>query len=204
MQMTDALDLADWRRKMFELYAEVRAAAVPEDAWQTWRDTRDELFGHHPQSPIPENERDAFEGLDYFAYDLKLRVSGRVSPAEPVHHDIATSATETLGFTRFGVVDFETSNHLCRLDLFWLDGYGGGIFLPFKDTTSGASTYGGGRYLLDTIKGADLGTAEGDLILDFNFAYNPSCSYDPRWVCPLSPPENGLDIEIEAGERFSR
>ena len=203
MQMTDALDLADWRRRMFELYADVRAAVVPEDAWQTWRDTRDELFRSHPQSPIQENEREAFERLDYFAYDPKLRVAGTVSPAEPEHHDMATSGRETFGFTRFGVVDFAVSRTLCRLELFWLDGYGGGIFLPFKDATSGAATYGGGRYLLDTVKGADLGTDEGDLILDFNFAYNPSCSYDPRWVCPLSPSENRLDIAIEAGERFS-
>ena len=89
----------------------------------------------------------------------------------------------------------------CSLALYWLDGYGGGVFLPFADATRGDATYGGGRYLLDTVKGADLGEADGRLVLDFNFAYNPSCSYDPRWVCPLSPPENRLDVAVRAGER---
>jgi len=76
-----------------------------------------------------------------------------------------------------------------------------GLFLPFGDTTNGTTTYGGGRYLLDTAKGADLGGDDGGLVLDFNFAYNPSCAYDPRWVCPLAPPGNRLPVGVEAGER---
>ena len=88
-----------------------------------------------------------------------------------------------------------------ELALFWLDAYGGGVFLPFADATRGRETYGGGRYLLDTVKGADLGEEDGRLVLDFNFAYNPSCSYDPRWVCPLSPPENRLPVAVRAGEQ---
>jgi len=86
------------------------------------------------------------------------------------------------------------------LELFWLEAYGGGVFLPFADTTSGETTYGGGRYLLDTIKGADLGVDHGRLVLDFNFAYKPSCSYDPRWVCPLSPASNRVPLAVRAGE----
>src|SRR5204862_506924 len=78
------------------------------------------------------------------------------------------------------------------LELYWLVGYGGGVFCPFADATSSGSTYGGGRYLLDTVKGADLGGDDRQLVLDFNFAYNPSCSYDPRWVCLLTPPANRL------------
>ena len=65
----------------------------------------------------------------------------------------------------------------------------------------GTTTYGGGRYLLDTVKGADLGTEDGRLVLDFNYAYNPSCAYDPSWACPLAPPGNRLAIAVEAGER---
>ena len=68
--------------------------------------------------------------------------------------------------------------------------------------TSGRSTYGAGRYLLDTVKGADLGIDGPRLVLDFNFAYNPSCAYDPRFVCPLAPPPNRLAVPIEAGERY--
>jgi uncharacterized protein (DUF1684 family) len=88
-----------------------------------------------------------------------------------------------------------------RLALYWLEAYGGGVFLPFRDETSGTETYGAGRYLLDTVKGADLGEEGGRLVLDFNLAYNPSCAYDPRWACPLAPPENRLTIPIRAGER---
>ena len=88
-----------------------------------------------------------------------------------------------------------------RLAVYWLEGYGGGIWLPFTDATSGAETYGGGRYLYDTIKGADLGAGEREMVLDFNYAYNPSCAYDERWSCPLSPPENRLAFAVPAGER---
>src|SRR5439155_19031339 len=86
------------------------------------------------------------------------------------------------------------------LTLYWLLGYGGGVFLPFADATSGRETYGAGRYLLDTVKGADLGTQGGQLVLDFNFAYQPSCSYDPRWTCPLAPRANRLSFPVRAGE----
>ena len=74
------------------------------------------------------------------------------------------------------------------------------MFLPFRDATSGNTTYGGGRYLLDTAKGADLGSAGDALVLDFNFAYHPSCVYDPKWVCPLAPLANRLAVAVEAGE----
>ena len=125
-----------------------------------------------------------------------------MTDASPTRYEIATSGDDALAFTRFGSVSFEIAGLTHELELYWLDGYGGGIFLPFKDATNGAVTYGGGRYLLDTVKGADLGMDGDRMVLDFNFAYNPSCSYDPRWVCPLSPPENKLDIPIEAGERI--
>ena len=92
-----------------------------------------------------------------------------------------------------------------ELGVYWMAGYAGGIFLPFRDVTNGAETYGAGRYLLDTAKSADLGADEaaGSLILDFNFAFHPSCAFDPRWSCPLAPPENHLDLRIEAGERLT-
>ena len=101
-------------------------------------------------------------------------------------------------FVRFARASTETVS----LDLFWLDAYGGGLFVPFADATSGEESYGAGRYVLDTIKGADLGTQDGLLVLDLNFAYQPSCSYDPRWMCPLAPPDNRLEIAVRAGERL--
>ena len=103
--------------------------------------------------------------------------------------------------TRVGHVHFSVAKNAAELAVYWLEGYGGGLWLPFADATNGAATYGGGRYLYDTIKGADLGVADHDIVLDFNYAYNPSCAYDERWSCPLSPPENRLPFAVSAGER---
>ncbi|MBA2312854.1 MAG: DUF1684 domain-containing protein [Actinobacteria bacterium] len=195
--------LMDWKRRIFNLYANVRAADDAAGAWKLWRRTRDEMFGRHAQSPIPADERTTFTGLELFNYDPSARAMGSLDPAEPQHFDIATSGTETMGFTRFASVSFEFEGRELTLEAYWLDGYGGGVFLPFRDATAGRETYGGGRYLLDTVKGADLGMENGALVLDFNFAYNPSCAHDPRWVCPLAPPPNRLDAEIRAGEKHS-
>ena len=92
--------------------------------------------------------------------------------------------------------------HAVRLSVFWLDEYAGGIFIPFRDATSGRETYGGGRYLWDSAKGADLGMHGDALILDFNYAYHPSCVQNSIWSCPLAPQENWLTIPIEGGERL--
>jgi uncharacterized protein (DUF1684 family) len=105
---------------------------------------------------------------------------------------------------RFGLAHFRLLETDASLELYWLEGYGGGVFAPFADATSGRETYGAGRYVLDTIKGADLGEVDGRLVLDFNFAYQPSCSYDPRWTCPLAPPANRLALPVRAGERLGR
>jgi uncharacterized protein (DUF1684 family) len=198
----DELTLLDWKRTVFELYAAVRADATPERAWRRWRAVRDELFRAHPQSPLPVERRAAFDGLTYYDYDAALRVLGAVEPAEQERREIATSGEHPYAFTRFGRTRFELAGAEQTLDLFWLDGYGGGLFLSFADATSGTETYGACRYLLDTVKGSDLGEQDGRLVLDFNFAYNPSCAYDPRWVCPLAPPGNRLRIPVCAGERY--
>ena len=187
---------------MFSLYEAVRRSNDPRRAWDLWRDGRDELFAEHPQSPISPEIRGSFGGLRYFEHDPAARVLAEVQPADPKTYDIETSGNGSYRFTRFGVASFELLGAAVQLELYWLEGYGGGVFLPFRDGTSGRSTYGAGRYLLDTVKGADLGSESGRLVLDFNFAYNPSCAYDPRWVCPLAPPLNRLDIAVEAGERF--
>ena len=196
----DLLSLADWRRRVAELYARIRAESDPIRAWTDWRETRDRLFRKHSQSPLPAEGRQRFEGLKYFDYDHSSRVLGRIQRAPAKRFDIETSGEGTITFTRFAVVAFELDGQALELDLFWLAGYAGGIYLPFRDLTSGMETYGAGRYLLDTAKGADLGRDGEELVLDFNFAFNPSCAYDPRWVCPLTPPENRLDVELRVGE----
>jgi uncharacterized protein (DUF1684 family) len=199
----DELTLLDWKRRVFALYAEVRAEHDPERGWRHWREVRDELYRAHPQSPLQAEQRAGFDGLPYFDYDPALRVVGAVEPAERERREIATSGEDPYAFTRFARARFELGGAPQTLDLFWLEGYGGGLFLSFADATSGTETYGACRYLFDTVKGADLGERDGRLVLDFNFSYNPSCAYDPRWVCPLAPPGNRLAVPVRAGERYS-
>ena len=88
--------------------------------------------------------------------------------------------------------------------IFKIEGYGGGLFLPFTDSgcKSGGEHYEGGRYLIDTIKGADLGEVKtNELRLDFNFSYNPSCSYNSKWTCPIINDYNSIPIFVDAGEK---
>lgn len=197
------LALLDWKRRVSALYADVRAAADPEAAWRHWRDVRDELFRSHPQSPLPETARAAFTQLDYFDYDAAFRVVAALRDLDAPPRPIDASGGGTLLFRPFATAAIELGGEPRELEVYWLEGYGGGVFLPVRDTTSGSETYGGGRYILDTVKGADLGGDRDSLVIDFNFAYNPSCSYDPGWVCPLAPPANRLPLRVAAGERLT-
>ncbi len=197
------LELMDWKRRVLAMYAQARAGGGRPEACADFRAARDGLFRDHPQSPLPAGERPGFEGVPYFPHRPDLRVEAALEPdragAELV---IPTSTGEPTRFERIGFVRPTLAGREVSLAVYWLTGYGGGLFLPFRDALAGARTYGGGRYLLDTVKGADLG-ASGDgerLVLDFNYAYNPSCAYDPRWSCPLAPPENLIDVAVEAGE----
>ena len=200
--MTDALSLLDWRRTVGELYAEVRGTPDRHSAWRRWCEVRSRLFTEHAQSPLAPVHRPGYAGPYMYGYDPAWAVTGTVATAEPRHFEIATSNEDVMAFSRVGVVRFESAGVMSSLELYWLEGYGGGLFVPFADATSGSETYGAGRYLLDTIKGADLGHENGRLRLDFNFAYQPSCAYDPRWTCPLAPPANRLSVPVRAGERF--
>ena len=195
--------MLDWKRRVFALYADVRAAADPETAWEHWRSTRDELYREHPQSPLPPAARASFAGLDYYPYDPAYRVAAELRPLAAGPRPVETSGDAPLLFRPFALASFVLAGATHSLEVHWLEGYGGGVFLPVRDATSGATTYGGGRYVLDTVKGADLGVDGDRLIVDFNFAYNPSCAYDPGWVCPLAPPGNRLAAAIEAGERMA-
>jgi uncharacterized protein (DUF1684 family) len=197
----DELALADWRREVFGLYARVRADDDPRAAWELWRRARDRLFAVDPQSPIDAAARAAFGGLPYHRYDPAARVTAEVVPDEPAELELETSTGAPYRFRRVGVARFDLAGTDLGLPLYWLEGYGGGLFLPFADATTGRTTYGAGRYLIDTVKGADLGTCDGRLVLDFNFAYNPSCAYDARWTCPLAPAANRLPVDVRAGER---
>jgi uncharacterized protein (DUF1684 family) len=191
------MTLLGWRRRVTALYAAARAAADPENGWRTWRDGRDELFAGHPDSPLDEAARAGFRGLPYAAYDPALRFEVQPLPAEPQRLEVPTATDGVVPFDRIGAVELEGVG---RLDLWWLGSYGGGLFVPLRDGSAGRSTYGGGRYLLDTVKGADLGGDDGRLVVDLNFAYHPSCTYDPRWSCPLAPEGNRVPPAVTAGE----
>lgn len=205
--------LADWRRRIGDLYADVRSTsgADVQAAWRRWVEVRESLFREHAQSPLPPTERDAFRAR-HWPYDPALRFHVGVTRAEPDRPAAAaeagsrlalpTSDGATMAFERIGWLDVPFAAGSRRLALCWMAGYAGGLFLPFRDATNGTATYGAGRYLLDAAKGADLGAdGDGRLILDFNFAFQPSCAFDARWACPLAPPENRLDIPIRGGER---
>ena len=194
-----SLTLLDWRRRVAGLYSAVRAAPDAELGWRTWRDGRDELFATHPDSPLDEAARASFHGLPIAPYDPALRFEVPLGTATPHRLEVPTAADGVVPFDRIGTVAL---GDLGSLDVWWLGSYGGGIFLPLRDGSAGRGTYGGGRYLLDTVKGADLGGDGGRLVVDLNFAYHPSCTYDPRWSCPLAPEGNRIDAPVAAGEQM--
>jgi uncharacterized protein len=193
-----SLSLLDWRRRVAALYRDVRGEPDAVAGWHRWREGRDALFRDHPDSPLAEAARRGFAGLSYAPYDPGLRWLLRVEPAPRTRLEVTTEGDGVIPFERIGRVELPG---LGSLDVWWLDSYGGGVFLPLRDATAGSTTYGGGRYLLDTVKGADLGGDDGRLLIDLNFAYNPSCAYDPSWTCPLAPEGNRLAGPVEAGER---
>jgi len=191
--------LWDWRRQVADLYAAIRANPNPQAAWQHWRAVRDALFRGHPQTPIEPGA--AFTALPVLPYDPALRFLVPLAPLDGPDEIFPTGADGDLRMRPFARTAGLAPALGGELTAYWLLGYGGGVFLPFADATSGRETYGAGRYLLDTIKGADLGGApDGRAVLDFNFAYNPSCAYSPRYVCPLAPRANRLPAPVRAGE----
>jgi uncharacterized protein (DUF1684 family) len=192
------LELLDWRRRVAALYARVRANrdSDPLAAHDDWMTTRDRLFSAHPETPLEDAA--AAHPLAYASYDPSYVWDVTVdTDVERQRYPVATSGGGEMDFVRFGQITLPIGT----LDVFWLDIYGGGVFLPFRDATAGDTTYGGGRYLLDTVKGADLGSsADGRLVVDFNFAYHPSCHYSSHWSCPLAPPGNTLEAAVPVGE----
>lgn len=195
-------ELLRYRRQTAALYAELRARGTAHpDAFARFKAARDTLFAEHPQSPLGEAQRRGFRGLEYFPYDPALRFVLPLLHAESETFEVPLRDDGLVRLERFARVQFTLQGTPVSLSLFWIGGYGGGVFLPFRDATNGDATYGGGRYLLDSIKGADLGEEAGGIVLDFNYAYNPSCCYHSRWECPLAPPENRLALPLGAGER---
>jgi uncharacterized protein (DUF1684 family) len=206
--MSEELELTDWRRQVGELYAAVRAADDPQKGHPLWRDGRDELFRSHPQSPLLPDDPLRRSGLPYWPYDPRLRFDVPLLPGGPGDpggrgdqgRDVPSSEG-IIAMTQLGRVHLPAPVDAV-IDVWWLRQYAGGLFLPLRDATGGQESYGGGRYVLDTAKGADLGGGAGRLIIDLNFLYHPSCRYNDAWVCPLAPPGNTISTRITAGERL--
>ncbi len=184
--------VASWRRAVHALYADVRAAADPAAAQADWVRARTALFEQHPASP-----RQPGQALRHAPYDPAYRFVVPLEPAEPMTWQPHTGTDGPVPFERAGRFALPG---LGDLDMWWLGSYGNGLFVPLRDTTAGRTTYGAGRYLIDTVKGADLGREDDAWVIDLNFAYNPSCAYDPRWACPLAPAGNRLNADVPVGE----
>jgi len=194
--------LADWRLQMQNLYAVLRGFENPQEAWQLWNARRSELFETHPCTPLDEKARRAFTGIKLFDYDPKLRFEVEITDekGQLEYQNIGQDGCanyQQIGKT-VGLADALGK----ELSVYWLLGYGGGLFVPFRDATNGKQTGNCGRYLIDAIKGSDLGLSPcGKLILDFNFSYHPSCAWNEKYVCPLSPAGNRFEGAVLAGEQ---
>ncbi len=195
------LDLVDWRRRVGDLYRISGPGTLAR-----FREARNALFRTHPQSPIEADERASFQALRYFDPDPAYRVTAHVDGGDGSELVIDTGGEDgAVRYRRAGKLTFKLGDQDCELTVLSLVQYAGGLFVPFCDLTSGRETYGGGRYLFDTAKDTDALVLEiepgsPDVVVDFNFAYNASCAYSPRWACPLAPPENHLKVAVRAGE----
>jgi uncharacterized protein len=194
----DIAALLDWRRQVAAIYAAVRAEPDPQAAHLGWQAARNALLATHPQSPIPPADRENFTGVPVAPYDARLRFTALVdTDVEPARIHVSTGTDGLVPFERAGIVHLPGVGDL---DVWWLASYGGGIFVPVRDIRDDGATFPGGRYVIDTVKGADLGGDDGFLVVDLNFAYNPSCAYDPAWACPLPPAGNTIARPLNAGE----
>ncbi len=148
-------------------------------------------------SPIPEEQRATFPGLQYFAPDTTLVFNLAIAKsANPEPIVIAATKGDQRKMSRYGTFSFMIDGKACTLTAFTSEGNPGALFVPFKDMTNASETYEVGRYL-------DLALRDDDQYqLDFNLSYNPYCAYNPGYTCPLVPEENILAVAVRAGEKL--
>jgi uncharacterized protein len=205
----DYFDLYDYRLRTFLLYRKRNAllqdGTNPAAVAEQFRQEKDELYINHPQSPLDDEQRSKFKGLAYFPYNPAFVIEAEINEIPPRAVTVAKNQYESMTMTGVAHVTFAIDSTPATLTLYWLEVYGGGLFLPFHDPTSPETCYGAGRYLIDTIKGStfleSMKNGKRSIILDFNYAYNPSCAYNKSWVCPLAPVENRIEPRIQAGEK---
>jgi len=162
-----------------------------------FRREKDAFFRTDPMSPVPPGERQSFAGLAYYEPAAALSFDVIPEPFDEIEPVVLqTSDGDTRAYDRWAHLTFEVDGRSVGLTVY-RDPDTGGLFLPFRDATSGTETYGAGRYL-------ELPVLEdGSIRLDFNYAYHPFCAYSPQYSCPIPPIENTLTVPIRAGERNS-
>ncbi len=201
--MTD-LSLLDWRRKISNIYSDVRSKTNLENAWQEWLRKRKNLFYFHRESPISHLNKNN-EIINFYPYNQKFLFFvnlKKIINSNTIELHIGKDGKARI-FPYYRTVGLKKSL-FTELIIYKFEGYAGGLFLPFKDLgcLNNENHYEGGRYLIDTMKGADLGVnKDNKLMLDFNFSYNPSCAYNNSWVCPILNNKNFVKIFIDAGEK---
>ena len=158
------------------------------------RQERDRFLKEHYASPLPEEDQEAFVGIDYFPIDPSWRVQVKLNPQEPSRIDIPSTSGMDSAYTTVGSA--EVTIGASTYVLVVLDDGDGDVFVPFRDATCGDESYAGGRYV--TVEYED----DGRSFLDFNAAHNPWCVYDNEFVCPLPPATNRIAESIPAGERM--
>ncbi len=163
--------------------------------------TKDSLFLHAPWSPLTTEMKSDFQGLKYFEYDPRFRFTGSIVIYEEPDSTVlyATRAGDVRPALKYGYFPFNFMDKEFRLQVFKMGSRKNPdkqyLFLGFTDATSGNETYGGGRYI-------DLEeNASNNYAVDFNYAYNPYCAYNPRYSCALPPKENRLPFPVLAGEK---
>ncbi|HRN67108.1 MAG TPA: DUF1684 domain-containing protein [Promineifilum sp.] len=168
------------------------------------REQIDDFMQFHPQSPLADDQRDGFKGLDYYGENPALVIVATVEhlPDDEPIIEMETSTGDARPFRRWGTFAFEVDAQPARLTLY-SDPTGEELFLPFRDATSGNETYGAGRYL-DNHRPGLRRLGEDEIEVDFNYAYNPYCAYSSYFSCPLPPRENWLAVPIRAGEKDFR
>ena len=156
------------------------------------REAKDEFFATSHESPLDHLTQAGFKGLRYYEPNPDLVFTLPLEPGDGSEVRVQTSDGQERLYGRAGTVTFEVDGDTAKLTLY-STGHAG-FFIPFRDATSGNDTYGAGRYL-DIEPNHD-----GTVTIDFNLAYNPFCTYNEAYSCPLPPMDNWLQVRIEAGE----
>jgi len=158
-----------------------------------FRAAKDDFFENDPHSPLMIEQRESFEGLNYFPENPSLKLELPIEAFETKEaFQIQTSTGGVQVYHRYGKIRFEVEGEFAELTIYDNEH---GLFLPFVDSLAGKMTYGAGRYLEPHI------LPNGKLLVDFNLAYNPFCAYNDLYSCPLTPWENRLKVPIKAGEK---